>query len=64
MEEELLTREEVAKFLKVSETTVYRLVKNKQLPAIKVGKGKTFVRFRKRDVLAFLEKYSTLKEEE
>jgi SOS regulatory protein LexA len=36
MGEEILTLQEVAKYLKVDERTVYRMVKLKQLPAFKV----------------------------
>lgn len=35
----LLTVNEVAKILRVSNMTVYRLVKGKQIPAIRVGKN-------------------------
>ncbi len=36
MSEDILTLQEVAKYLKVDERTVYRMVKSKQLPAFKV----------------------------
>ena len=36
MLEDILTLQEVAKYLKVDERTVYRMVKSKQLPAFKV----------------------------
>jgi excisionase family DNA binding protein len=35
----LLTVNEVARILRVSNMTVYRLVKSRQLPAIRVGKN-------------------------
>ena len=35
--ESLLTPEEVAKYLRVNKYTLYRLVSEKKLPAIKVG---------------------------
>ncbi len=36
MSEDILTLQQVAKYLKVDERTVYRMVKSKQLPAFKV----------------------------
>lgn len=57
MENQLLTTKEVAKFLRVSETTIYRLVKRGELPAIKRGKG--YTRFRKSQIEAFLDRYTT-----
>lgn len=39
LKNKLLTVNEVAKILRVSNMTVYRLVKSKQLPAIRVGKN-------------------------
>ena len=63
MEEELLTTEEVARFLKVSETTVHRLAKRGDLPAIKAGKErKSFKRFRRSDLMTFLDNYTVRKE--
>ena len=43
---------EVARQLRVSNMTVYRLVKAGQLPAVRVGRG---YRIRERDVLKYLE---------
>ncbi|MDD5447909.1 MAG: helix-turn-helix domain-containing protein [Actinomycetota bacterium] len=37
--DKLLTVNEVAKMLRVSNMTVYRLVRNKQIHAVKVGKN-------------------------
>jgi len=37
-EEEYLTIEEVAKLLKVSKITVYRMARKGQIPAVKFGK--------------------------
>jgi excisionase family DNA binding protein len=37
MAEQLMTIEEVAKYLNVDKFTVYRLVANQKLPAFKVG---------------------------
>ena len=46
------TVSEVARRLRVSNMTVYRLVKAGQLPAVRVGRG---YRIREEDVLAYLE---------
>lgn len=43
---------EVARQLRVSNMTVYRLVKAGQLPAVRVGRG---YRIREQDVLRYLE---------
>lgn len=43
---------EVARQLRVSNMTVYRLVKGGQLPAVRVGRG---YRIRESDVLRYLE---------
>ena len=43
---------EVAKQLRVSNMTVYRLVKAGQLPAVRVGRG---YRIREQDVLRYLQ---------
>lgn len=51
----LLTVNEVAKILRVSNMTVYRLVKSKQLPAIRVGKN---YRIKENDVERYLNKGS------
>ncbi len=48
---ELLLPEEVAECLRVSKTTIYRLVESRQLPFIRVGGA---LRFLKSDVLAYL----------
>ena len=44
---------EVARQLRVSNMTVYRLVKSGELPAVRVGRG---YRIRESDVLRYLEK--------
>ncbi|MGH2753896.1 MAG: helix-turn-helix domain-containing protein [Actinomycetota bacterium] len=46
------TVSEVARRLRVSNMTVYRLVKAGQLPAVRVGRG---YRIREEDVLRYLE---------
>jgi excisionase family DNA binding protein len=42
--DELLTAEEVADFLRVHRSTVYRLLRNGQLPAFRVGSDWRFSR--------------------
>jgi excisionase family DNA binding protein len=50
-EEPLLTVGEVARIMRVSNMTVYRLIKSGQLAAIRVGKN---YRIRRRDVERYL----------
>jgi len=57
MQEKLLTIEQVATYLKVDKFTVYRLVKQKKLPAFKVGSQ---WRFKKKLVDDWLTKNSNL----
>src|SRR5262245_57279912 len=47
-----MTTEEVLEYLQVNLRTVYRLIKNKNIPAIRVGRQ---WRFRRRDIDAWLE---------
>ena len=56
MSNKLLTVNEVAKILRVSNMTVYRLVKSKQIPAIRVGKN---YRIKEIDVEKYLDRGST-----
>lgn len=51
----LLTVNEVAKILRVSNMTVYRLVKGQQIPAIRVGKN---YRIKESDVEKYLNRGS------
>ncbi len=51
---EFLTRDDVARLLKISRATVYRLVESRRLPFYKIGNS---LRFDKRDVLAFLRQH-------
>jgi excisionase family DNA binding protein len=51
----LLTVNEVAKILRVSNMTIYRLVKGKQIPAIRVGKN---YRIKETDVEKYLNRGS------
>jgi excisionase family DNA binding protein len=37
--DEILTLEEFAQIMKVSKVTVYRMIKNGQIPAVKFGKS-------------------------
>ena len=60
--DELLTRDEVAKLLKVNPITVYRLTKQGKLPAVKLS-GR-FVRYQKRDVLSLINRHTTYRVEE
>lgn len=55
MSNKLLTVNEVAQILRVSNMTVYRLVKGKQLPAIRVGKN---YRIKESDVDRYLSRGS------
>lgn len=50
--EELLTRDEVMKYLKISKGTLLKLMKQKAIPYIKFERK---VLFRKRDIDKFLE---------
>lgn len=56
----LLTVAEVAQHMRVSNMTVYRLIKSGQLPALRVGKN---FRIRGRDLVAYLEASRTRVEE-
>ncbi len=59
--ETLMTLEEVARFLRLSNDTVYRLVNAGKLPASKVGDQ---WRFRKEDVDAWFEKNKNIRQTE
>ena len=50
---QLLTPDELAKLLKISKNTVYRLVENRQIPFYKVGGG---LRFSLKEVEEFIMK--------
>jgi excisionase family DNA binding protein len=58
MQENLLTIEQVAEYLKVDKFTVYRLVTNKKLPAFKVGSQ---WRFKQNMIDNWLEKNSNMR---
>lgn len=58
----LLTREEVAKYFRVSTRTVERWLKSKKLKGYKLGDGKTALwRVPESEVKKFLEKYKNTK---
>lgn len=48
----ILTPDELAKFLSISKTTVYRLIEKRQIPFTKVGGG---IRFRMEDITTYLD---------
>ena len=51
MEDEILTVDEVAAYLKLAKKTIYKLVSTKELPAFRIGK---FLRFKKAEVVEWL----------
>ena len=53
MESEVLTFEEARRYLKISNSTLYRLVQNRKIPASKVGR---MWRFKKSRIDTWLEK--------
>lgn len=57
MQENLLTTEQLARYLRVDKFTIYRLVTQKKIPAFKVGNQ---WRFKKRLVEAWLMKNSNI----
>ena len=59
VQENLLTTDQVARYLKVDKFTVYRLVTKKKIPAFKVGNQ---WRFRKTLIDAWLQNNSNLRD--
>ena len=57
MQENLLTTEQVAQYLKIDKFTVYRLVTRKKIPAFKVGNQ---WRFKRRLLEDWLKKNSNI----
>ena len=57
MQENLLTTEQVARYLKIDKFTVYRLVTQKKIPAFKVGNQ---WRFKKTQLEDWLKQNSNL----
>ena len=53
MDTEILTFEETREFLKVSKSTLYRLVQNRQIPCSKVGRS---WRFRKERLIKWMDR--------
>ncbi len=53
---EFLTPDELAAFMKLSKSTVYRLVESRVLPFYRLGGS---LRFRKQDVIAYIESKKT-----
>lgn len=51
-EEKLLTRTEVQEILRIGQSKMYRLIRNKKLPSIRVGKT---YRIRRSDLDEYLE---------
>ena len=47
----MLTRDELARYFRISKTGVYRLVEKRQIPFYRVGGS---LRFAKNDVMAYL----------
>ncbi len=58
MDEEILTIHDAAKYLKVTERTIYRLAASKQIPCFKVGGA---WRFSKADIESWIEKQTLTK---
>ncbi len=58
MGSEIFTFEETKKYLKVSSSTLYRLVQSKDIPASKVGR---MWRFKKKKIEAWLERQENLR---
>ena len=59
MEDEIMTTEEAAKFLKVSEQHVRNLKRQGELTLIM--RGRRYTRYRKSDLIAFLDRYTKKK---
>ena len=58
MDSEVFTFEEAKRYLKVSSSTLYRLVQNNKVPASKVGRS---WRFRKERLISWLERQEKTK---
>jgi excisionase family DNA binding protein len=58
VEHELMTIKEVADYLRVSEATIYRLMKTGELPSIKFS-AKRFTRVRRSNLMDYIERHST-----
>ncbi len=58
---QLMTIQEVAEYLRVSKSTVFRLMREGELPSIKFS-AKRFTRIKRSDLEAFIERHSTKEE--
>lgn len=58
MKSEVLTFDETKKYLKISDSTLYRLVQSKRIPAAKVGRS---WRFRKERIDQWLKEQEKVK---
>jgi len=58
VDSEVFTFEEAKRYLKVSSSTLYRLVQNNKIPASKVGRS---WRFRKERLISWLERQEKTK---
>jgi excisionase family DNA binding protein len=58
MDSEVLTFEEAKKYLKISNSTLYRLVQRKKIPASKVGRS---WRFRKERLIEWLKRQENVR---
>jgi len=58
MDSEVFTFDEVKRYLKISDSTLYRLVQRKKIPSSKVGRS---WRFRKEKLIAWLEKQENVR---
>lgn len=55
-DDEILTGQEAREFLKISRSTLWKLTKDKQIPAYRVGNGKTpNLRYKRSELLAWLD---------
>jgi excisionase family DNA binding protein len=59
MEDEILTVEQAAEMLKVRPNYIRELVRQGELPVIR--RGRRYARYRKSDLMAFLDRYTIKK---
>jgi len=58
LQSEVLTFNEAKRYLKISNSTLYRLVQSRKIPASKVGRS---WRFRKEKLIAWLERQENIR---
>ena len=58
---ELMTIKEVTEYLRVSKSTIFKLMRTGELPSIKFS-AKKFTRMKRSDLQAFIERHSTKEE--